>query len=154
MNVVADNDFLAVESHLVERVKAAVAGMSPFVHVLTAAELASVAEANQPTPAVHIVYGNFRVIESRGDGHVTRLDHTWLAITATRNVSDQRTGEAARREASALMARAGAALAGFKPPGATRPLRMTPAPLPGFHAGYQYLPLAFLVETLFHATTP
>ena len=97
MNAAPDNDFLAIESHLVERVKAAVAGMTPAVHVLTAAELADVAEAQQLTPAVHIVYDRFRVVEARTDGRVTRLDHTWLAVTATRNVSDTRSGAAARR---------------------------------------------------------
>lgn len=152
MTVVPDNDFMAIEPHLVARVKAAVAGMNPAVHVLTAAELADVTEANQPTPAVHIVYDKFRVVEARVDGRVTRLEHTWFAITATRNVSDMRGGAAARLAASSLMAKAGAALAGFNPPGATRPLRLAPAPRPGFHAGYQYLPLAFLVETLFHAS--
>lgn len=152
MNVLEANDFLAMEADLVERLKSAFVGLSPAVHVLTAADLADVSEANQPTPAVHVVYGGFRVLEARKDGMVSRLDHTWLAVTAARNVSDARRGAAARREASRLMARAGAALAGFKPTGATGPLRLTPAPRPGFRAGYQYLPLAFLVETLFHAS--
>lgn len=150
----AENDFLSIEPHLVARLKAAMTGLSPAVHVLTAAELADVAEARQPVPAVHVLYRGFRVLEARADGRVFRLEHTWLAVTATRNVSDTRSGAAARRDASALMARAGAALAGFMPPGMSNPLRLTTPPSPGYRTGYQYLPLAFLHQTFFHASTP
>lgn len=153
MNVQAANDFLALERDLVERLKLMLAGLSPAVHVLTAADLADVSEANQPVPAVHVIYRGFRVLESRLDGRAAKLDHTWLAVTATRNVAGTRSGAAARRDASELMAKVGAALMGFRPPLASSALRLTPGPGPGYKAGYQYLPLAFLVETHFHATT-
>ncbi|QNK69193.1 hypothetical protein [Variovorax sp. PAMC26660] len=153
MNVAPENDYLAVEAHLVARLKEKLAGMSPAVHVLTAADLADVAEANQPVPAVHVIYRNFRVLESRSDGRLAKLDHTWLAVTATRNVGGNRSGAAARRDASQLMAKVGAALMGFRAPLTSSPMRLTPGPGPGYKAGYQYLPLAFLVETHFHATT-
>lgn len=153
MNVAPENDYLAVEEHLVARLKQMLAGMSPAVHVLTAADLEGVAEANQPVPAVHVIYRNFRVLESRADGRVSKLDHTWLAVTTTRNVARARSGAAARRDAGELMAKVGAALMGFRPPLTSSPLRLTPGPGPGYKAGFQYLPLAFLVETHFHATT-
>ncbi|WP_219211932.1 phage tail terminator protein [Variovorax boronicumulans] len=150
----AENDFLSVEPLMVARLNAALSGLSPAVHVLTAADLADVAEARQPVPAVHVIYDGFRVVEARGDGLVYRLEHTWLAVTATRNVANTRTGAAARRDASALMAKAGAALAGFVPTGFSNPLRVTTPPRPGFRTGYQYLPLAFLHQTFFHASPP
>lgn len=147
----AENDFLQIELLLVDRLQAAVAGMSPAVHVLTAADLGNVAEASQPTPVLHVVYRPFRVLEARPDGRVYKLQHTWLVVVATRNVASTRSGSPARRDASRLMALAGGAIAGFVPPGFLRPMTVATPPAPGFQAGFQYLPLAFTHETLFHA---
>jgi hypothetical protein len=146
------NNFLAPEPHIVQRLKAALAGRVPAVHVLTAAELAGVKESSQLTPAVHVVWNGFKVLETRPDGAVARLDHTWLIVTAVRNAADTRTGAAARRDAGELMARAGAALMGFRPPNTVGPMRLAPAPAAGYSGGFQYLPLAFLVETIFKAS--
>lgn len=148
----AVNDFLAVEPHIVARLQEAVAGMSPAVQVLTGAELAGIKEAAQRTPAVHVVWGGFRLLESRADGKQARLEHTWYVVAAVRNVAGTRAGAAARADAGVLMARAGAALMGFRPPGVAGPLRMGPTQSAGYTAGFMYLPLAFLVETHFHAS--
>ena len=64
----AANDFLAVEPHIVARLQQALAGMSPAVQVLTGAELAGIKEAAQRTPAVHVIWGGFRLLETRTDG--------------------------------------------------------------------------------------
>lgn len=146
------NDFMAMEADIVARLKAALAGPAPAAHVLTAADLAGIKESAQPTPAVHVVWNGFRVLETRKDGIASRLDHTWLVVTAVRNVASTRTGAPARRDAGELMARAGAALMGFRPGNAAGPLRMTSAPAAAFAAGFMYLPLAFLVETVFKAS--
>lgn len=146
------NDFLAVEPHLLARLKDAMAGLSPAVHVLTAADLAGVKETAQRTPAVHLVWGGFKPLESRPDGKQVRLDHTWLVVTAVRNVAGTKAGAAARAEAGPLMARAGAALMGFRPPGVAGPMRMTATQSAYYSAGFMYLPLAFLVETHFQAS--
>lgn len=146
------NNFLAPEPHIVAQLKAALADMRPAVHVLTVADLSAIKEESQPVPAVHVVWTGFRVLESRVDGKQARLDHTWLVVSAVRNVRGLQTGDAARAEAGALMARAGAALMGFRPPGVVGPMRLAPAPAAGFSAGFMYLPLAFLVETHFKAT--
>lgn len=146
-----ENDFLQVEQLLVDRLRSAVAGITPVVHVLTAADLSDVAENMQPTPALHVVYRPFRVLEAREDGRLYRLQHTWLVVSATRNVAQIPSGSPARRDAGELMALAGGAVAGFVPPGFLRPLKATTPPGPGYRAGFQYLPLAFTHETLFHA---
>ena len=49
------NNFLEPEQHTVARLKEALSGLRPQVHVLTAADLAQVREDAQPTPAVHVV---------------------------------------------------------------------------------------------------
>ncbi len=146
------NNFLAPEPHIVARLKDALAGLAPAVHVLTAAELALVAESGQPTPAVHVVWNGCKVLEARTDGAAARLDHSWLIVTAVRNAAGARNGAAARRDAGELMARAGAALMGFRPPNVAGPMRLVSAPAAGYSAGFQYLPLAFLVETVFKAS--
>ena len=150
--LVATNDFLAAEPHIVARLKAALAGLKPAVHVLTVSELSAIKEDLQPVPAVHVVWNGFAVLESRLDGRQARLDHTWLIVTAVRNVRGLQSGAAARADAGPLMARAGAALMGFRPPGVAGPMRMVSAPAAGQSPGFMYLPLAFKVETHFKAT--
>jgi len=143
------NDFLAPEPAIVARLQEALADLRPKVHVLTAAQLATVREDTQPVPAVHVVWNGFRVLESRVDGAAARLDHTWLIVTAVRNVSQLKSGAAARLDAGPIAARAGAALMGFRPPNVQGPLRLAPAPGAGGSNGFFYLPLAFQVETVF-----
>ncbi|HEY0953981.1 MAG TPA: hypothetical protein VGE36_04440 [Roseateles sp.] len=143
------NNFLALEPHLVARVRAAVADLAPAVFVLTVADLADVREAAQRVPAVHVIWNGFKVDEVNGAGTKARLAHTWLAVAAVRNVADTRSGGAARQEAGELLARAGGALMGFQPPGAVKPLRLAPAPRSWASAGFLYVPMAFIAETLF-----
>ena len=144
------NNFLEPEAHIVARLKDALAGVKPAVHVLTAADLAKVKEENQPTPAVHVVWNGFRVLQAWEDGAAARLDHTWLVVAAVRNVRTLQSGQDARVAAGELAARAGAALMGYRPPNVAGPMRLAPAPGSGISpAGFMYLPLAFLVETVF-----
>lgn len=144
------NDFMAAEPHIVQRLKDALAGLTPAVHVLTGADLAGVVEASQRTPAVHVLWRGFRVLESRPDGAAARLDHTWAVVAAVRNVRTLASGAEARAEAGALAARAGAALMGYRPPNVAGPMRLTAAPAAMHSAqGFFYLPLAFLLETVF-----
>lgn len=147
LTVAEANNFLALELSLVERVKQAVAGMSPAVHVLTAADLADVKESAQRTPAVHIIYGGYSVAEDLATAW--RLAHTWYAVVVVRNVAAQRTGAAARAAAGPLLAQVMGALAGCSLPGATRSLAMVTPPRAEYRAGVQYLPSAFTAETIF-----
>lgn len=139
-------NFLALEGLLLARLGAQLADLSPKVHILAAADLAGITEATQVTPAVHLVYQGYRVSESRADGHATRLEQTWLATVAVRNLKDMRTGVAARVDAGLIAARVASALMGFVCTPGAKPLRLVDGPSAGFSAGYQYLPLAFVAE--------
>lgn len=141
------NNFMALEPHLVQLVRDAVQGRSPAVHVLTAAELADVKEGAQKTPAVHVIWGSYEVLEDTGNAW--RLGHTWYAVVAVRNVATPRSGQAARQEAGPLVALVVAALAGSRPEGVTKPLAFKTPPKPRYIGGYQYIPSAFLAETIF-----
>lgn len=143
------NNFMEPEAHIVARLKDAFADRKPAVHVLTKSDLAGIKEELQPTPAVHVIWNGFRVLESRFDGKSARLDHTWLVVSAVKNVRTLKSGEAARSEAGELAALAGAALMGFRPPNVAGPMRLAPAPGAGHSGGFMYLPLAFLVESVF-----
>lgn len=135
-----------MEAILRTRLAEQLADLSPKVHVLSSADLAGVTEATQPTPAVHVVYQGYRVVESRSDARGARLEQTWLATVATRNVRDLRTGIAARVDAGQIAARVAGALMGFKPTPASKPLRLVDAPAAGYSDGFAYMPLAFVAE--------
>lgn len=141
------NNFMALEPRLVQILSDAVAGMSPAVHVLTAADLANVKESAQPSPAVHLIYGGYKVEEDLATAW--RLQHTWHAVVVVRHVGAQRTGSAARALAGPLLATVIGALAGAAVPGAAKPLALMTPLRPDFRAGVQYVPSAFMAETVF-----
>ena len=146
------NNFLAAEPDIVARLKAALSGQTPAVHVLTEDDLDGVKENAQLVPAVHVIYASYKPLESSSRRDQASLEHTWLVVAAVRNVASGRKGSAAARKAAGeLLACAGAALMGFKPTNCMTPLRLVPAPRGSSSNGYVYLPLAFAAESLFRA---
>lgn len=141
------NDFMSMESELVKRIQTAVAGQKPAVHVLTSADLADVREEQQKVPAVHVIYGGYRVKEAQGTKWL--LVQKWLIVAAVRNVAQGQSGSAARREAGKLGALVTAAVAGENLPGALRPCALVTPPAARYSKGFQYLPSALEVETVF-----
>ena len=138
-------NFLGAEPLIVERLKAV---LPPEVHVLTAAELADVAADQQPTPAVHVVYGGYRVEDSR-TGATTSAVQSWITVIVDRNVADIKQGFHARQSAGLLAGHVMDALyrhrlmTGPNAPFGSGPLRLTAAPGPGFDEGHFYLPLGW-----------
>jgi hypothetical protein len=118
--------------------------LDPRVHVLSAAELEGVAEATQPTPAVHVLYRGYRVGESRMASHVN-IEQTWLTVVACRQVRDVVGGADARALAGPLAAAVIDALHYTRFPNA-KPLRLAQAPAAGFSAGHFYLPIGWTAE--------
>ncbi|MBD3815428.1 MAG: DUF1834 domain-containing protein [Halothiobacillus sp.] len=129
--------FLALEDALVNRLKGE---LPDAVHVLTAADLATVAEGSQPTPAVHVVYGGLEVLETNTG--FTSYQERWLAVIAVRNVAAIKSGTAARVDVGALAEQVNDALCYFRAAGA-RPLQPVTPPKPAYNAGYMYFPLAY-----------
>lgn len=147
MSVAEVNDFMALEPRLVALVQQAVVGMSPAVHVLTADDLAGVKESAQLTPAVHVIYGGYRVLEQ--SGNAWRLGHTWYAVTAVRNVATRQGGAGRRAEAGQLASKVTAALAGAHVQGTSNALALKTPPPSGHSGGFQYIFSAFEAETIF-----
>ena len=130
---------LALEPLLIARIKAAVPG---FRAVLGMADLASMQEAGQTTPAAHVIYQGDAY--PPGAGSSTRLvEQTWLVVVAVRNVRDTVGGSAAREEAGVLISQVLTALSGWRCAPEEKPLTLVTPPRPGFNAGYAYFPLAF-----------
>lgn len=141
-----DVNFLAAEAELIARLKERLAGQRPGVHVLSAADLDGVIEEKQLTPAVHVVYQGYGVAEDGSAGKAARIEQTWLVVVATRNTRNLAIGSDAREQAGELARLVMAALMGWKPACASKPLRLVSGPAAGFSAGHQYLPLAFVAE--------
>lgn len=147
LTVAEANNFLALEPRLLALIAQAVAGLSPAVHVLSAADIPAAREAAQRTPAVLLVYGGYRVVEDLRTAW--RLAHTWHVVVTVRNVATARSGQAARQDAGPLLARVMTALAGAAVEGAATLLTpVTPAPAQ-YEEGFQAVPSAFEVETIF-----
>lgn len=147
MTTEQSNAFMALEPRLVALLKQALDGMSPAVHVLTAAELADVQESKQLTPAVHVVYGGYRIAEDIGTAW--RLEHTWYAVTAVRNVAQVKSGAAGRQDAGVIATAVALALADARVAGAAEPLTLITPPGPSHSAPYTYLPTAVKAVTHF-----
>lgn len=139
-------NFLALEPLLIARLADQLADLQPKVKVISAADLAGITEDQQTTPAVQLVYRGYRVVESNHSNNSARIEQTWLAVVATRNARNLRTGEAARADAGVITRRVLKALMGHRPEGTSKPLRLADAPEAAYSAGYQYLPLAFVAE--------
>jgi len=140
------DNLLALEPELMERLRTELTGITPAVHVLSADDLAGVKEEQQLVPAVHVVYQNYRVTETRHDGKAARIKQTWLAVVVTRNVANLKSADAARKQAGLLAGQVTKALMGFKAASASGPLKLASGPGAGFNKGFGYLPLAFEVE--------
>lgn len=143
------DNFLVLEQAIADRLTEQLADMTPVVKVLTSKDLAGVTEDQQITPAVHVIYKGYRMVEGRTDGNTARVEQTWLAVVATRNAKTQRTGTAARADAGLIARRVLSALMAFKPDGCSKPLRLTDAPDGGGTSGFAYLPLGFTAELVF-----
>lgn len=141
------NDFMRLEEPLLDLLRSATADMSPAVRIYTAAELASVKEAAQHTPAVHLIYGGYQVAEAAGTQW--RLLHKWFAVAAVRNVASVRSGAPARRSAGQLAALVAGCLAGAQVQGATRALELLTPPPAHYADGFQYIPVAVQAESIF-----
>ena len=135
-----------LEPAILERLREQLAGVQPPVKVLTAADLDGVPENQQFTPAVHLIYRGYGVAENKHDATSARITQEWLAVVATRSQKALRAGDAARESGGAIAMQVCAALMGFKPTGASKPMKLANAPDAAYSAGFHYLPLAFEAE--------
>jgi hypothetical protein len=136
-------NYLAAEPLLIARLTAKL----PGIKILSAADLAGVAEGAQNTPAVHVLYDGDRMADSSSDGAGMLVWQRWLAVVAVRNAKTQRTGEDARDDAGLILLDLLKALQGYKlSDDFPDRLRRVAAPRPLFNAGFLYIPTAWEVK--------
>lgn len=136
-------DYLELEGLIMARLAAGVAG----VRVLSAADLAGVAEEAQVTPAIHVIYAGDRIVESDQYG-TARVAQQWLVVVAVRNARSQRRGEAARSDAGPIAQQVLATMKGWEPGSRWSYARRVAAPKPVFSAGFLYVPFQFEMEAI------
>lgn len=146
------DNFLALEPAIVARLRAT---LPPEVHVLTAADLDAVAGAEQPTPAVHVLFWDYGVALGKIPA-LAVVTQSWLTIVVDRNVADIEQGSHARQSAGPLAVQVLASLHRQTLKDADdQPLHagwLTPADPPvksGYKDGKFYLPLAWDVPINF-----
>ena len=102
----------------------------------------------QTHPAIHIIHRGFRPVQARSDGLTTHLRHTWMVVAVAKSSHGQQT---ARAEAGKLLAHVAARMSACRLPNTAGPLTIVDSPPAWGSAGFQYVPMAFAVDTFFHA---
>jgi len=137
------DNYFALEELLINRLKETVAGVRA---ILSQAELGGVAEDQQITPALHVIF-NAATPTPNTDGHRRYFREQWHVVVAVRNPRTQRGGRAARDEAGPLVTQVLKALELWRPSKAYSPLQVSlfvrPVVSPG---GFIYVPLLFDTE--------
>jgi hypothetical protein len=134
---VTPTNILALEPLIIGALRAA---LPDHVYVLAAADLADVQEDQQPTPAVHVLYGGAPV--KSASRAVVQIDQRWWTVIADRNLSDPDAVAAARASAGELAVSVITALLGHDFPNAGE-LVLSEMPKPIYRAGHIYLPLGW-----------
>lgn len=138
------DDYLSAEELIKTRVKTQVVELA--TNTFSAADMAGVSEAEQFTPAAHVLYYGDRVAEGQGrssNGECQCVDQVWYVILVFRNVRDTVTGQAVRAEAGPVIKKVLKALQGWQLTNEHGPLKRVNGPAPGHRAGFLYIPLCF-----------
>lgn len=137
-------DFLGLEPLIIARLKAAVPAARA---VLAAEDLTDVQERSQTAPALHVIYGGYRVVSASESGRGANTEQTWIVVAVVKGASQRADGPAAVRASGAeLVGPVLAALMGWRPSERMRPLKLANGPRPVFSGGFAYFPLTFSAD--------
>ncbi|MFZ2999829.1 MAG: hypothetical protein WA071_05850 [Undibacterium umbellatum] len=147
----AINDYLFIEQPLIARIKEK---MPDLQGVFACANLVDLANQQQITPAVHVVYVGDQIGTTSKDqgnfGKVQQVAQLWAVILAVYHADPNNTGEGARRMAGPMIASLLRAVSGWTPDACVKPLvRSNPVP-PHYANGYGYYPFVFKAEFVFN----
>jgi len=134
-------DALSIWQPICDRIRAQVPALKA---VLPAWDLASVVERSQVTPAVFVVYDGEDVADQVSNGKTVLESQRFVIVLAVRNASDTLGGSGAAEDAMAIRTAIYAALSGWVPGPAHRPMtRARSGYRPHYTPGFAYLPVAF-----------
>jgi len=142
---------LALETEITARLAAELPPAAASVR--TAADAEAILSGGARAPAVYVIYAGGEPLESLAlsKPQPVRVRQDWLIVPAARNPAGTADGSAGRQEAGALAAAALAALLGWQPESALRPLSLMTMPDPGLVAGAQLVPFVLTTEILIGA---
>lgn len=136
-------DFLLLESLIVERLKSL---LPANTRVLTADDLEGVKAADQPVPAVHVIYAGMSGVQTNASGTQAELDQDFLIVCVIKHMGAAPKAAAEQKQRIApLVNGVLRALMGWRP--SSRPgtpglkLKAPPNPIP--KDGFYYFPLKF-----------
>jgi hypothetical protein len=141
------DNFLQLESVLIDRLKTVLEPITPRVKVYSASDLEGVKEASLPSPSISLTYHGYRIEDStRRDGLSITVQQTWMVWVHVRNVATMQSGEKARNQAGEIASHVLKAMMGFKPNEVSKPIVLTNSMPAQYSGGMLYLPLAFTSE--------
>lgn len=139
-----DGGLLGLEPWLVQRLREA---LGPSVDVQGHTSLEDLAEGALPRlPALGVVWGGYKVLESGPQALAARVAERWLTVVVVGSAQDARSGHAARALAQALVSQVLQALSGAQPWPEAAPLALDDAPREGVLAQRLFVPLAWRHE--------
>ena len=134
--------YLDVEALIVARLVECVTIVPP-ANVLTYADMASLQEAQQPTPGLNLLFGG-QYPRRAPNGALTQvIDQTWVVIPVIRHVGGITSGRAAREAMSPILAAVDAALLGWEPTVEHDAMQLVGAPAPSYRGGFLNYPLTY-----------
>lgn len=116
--------------------------------VLTAPELAAVAEERQAAPAVYLVYRGFQVEGGGAPDYRVTLVHRWIVTVAVTSVARMRESASRHSEAAEIIPRAFDSLYGWKPLPGWKAMKPFSPPEPVYSPGFAYFPLGFQTSAI------
>lgn len=134
--------FFAVRAALVDTLRAA---LPAGTRVLTADDLDGVDEAKQPTPAVHVIYSGFRVLETTRAGRTAIIEQDWLVVAVVKHAGDRAKAcaEAGERVEPLVQAILDTLMGWRHDSTRMQPLTLAAPPAPVARYPFYYFPLAF-----------
>lgn len=130
---------LDTEQLIVDRLTEQLRGVAK---VFTADELSSIAEKQQVTPAVHVVYGGYSPTREVGNGAIQEVETRWTLVVAVRTARSHSNMEKASPIIDAVIS----AVAGWKPGNQRAHLKLSAAPAAAHTPGFSYYPIQFTTK--------
>lgn len=136
------SSFFAVRAALVDTLRAA---LPAHVRVLTADDLDGVDEAKQPTPAVHVIYSGFRVVETARLGRTALIEQDWLVVAVVKHAGDRAkaTAESGERVEPLIQTILDTLMGWRHDSTRMQPLTLATPPAPVARYPFYYFPIAF-----------
>ena len=133
-------DYLAAEKLIMQKLSASITE----VKILSTAELASVSERSQVTPAIHVIYAGDKIDDEGGQMRsYVFIRQRWLTVLAIRNIRNITDGSTINSTAGELLLQIHNILSGFKLSDDHSFLRREPGPTPQYSNNFAYFPLMF-----------